>query len=82
MITCRCLYYLKIPKWCSYLVESITYQLHQYWIMELCYQTHDLKPDPFFMVDCYRYHDKYVITKNEEWFGFSEVDVQKVMDEF
>lgn len=46
--------------------------------MGLCNTVIDNPPDPFFMVDCYRYHDKYVITKNEEWLGFAEVDVQEI----
>ena len=50
--------------------------------MGICNQTHDLKPNAFFMVDCYRYHDKYTITENKEWFGFAFVDVKAVMEEF
>jgi hypothetical protein len=50
--------------------------------MGICNTIINNPPDPFFMVDCYRYHGKYVITKNEEWFGFAEVDVKKSMDEF
>ena len=51
--------------------------------MGLCCRTHDIKPDAFFMVDCYRYHDKYTLSeKDKEWFGFAFVDVKKVAEEF
>jgi hypothetical protein len=50
--------------------------------MGLCRTINDRKPDPFFMIDNYRYHDKYPITKNKEWFEFANVSVQDIIDEF
>jgi hypothetical protein len=50
--------------------------------MGICNTIIDNPPDPFFMVDCYRYHDKYPITKNKEWFEFANVSVQDIIDEF
>jgi hypothetical protein len=40
-----------------------------------------ISPDAFFMVDCYRLHDKYPITKNKEWWEFAMVDVAEVEKE-
>lgn len=38
-------------------------------------------PNGFFMVDCYRRHDKYQGLKHEEWLGFAGVDVAEVEKE-
>lgn len=81
MITCRCLYYLRITKRCSYLVERITYPLRIISGMGFCEQVHDNMPNGFFMVDCYRRHDKYTGLKHEEWLAFAVVDVAEVEKE-
>jgi hypothetical protein len=49
--------------------------------MGICEQVHDRNPNPFFIVDCYRYHDKHVGLKHEEWLAFAMVDVAEVEKE-
>jgi hypothetical protein len=49
--------------------------------MVFCEQVHDNMPNGFFMVDCYRRHDKYQGLKHEEWLGFAGVDVAEVEKE-
>jgi len=46
--------------------------------MGLCSQIHDNPPDAFFMVDCYRRHNKYRGLKHDEWLKFSSVDVAAI----
>lgn len=49
--------------------------------MGLCALTHDNMPNGFFMVDCYRYHDKYLELKHADWLAFAVVDVTEVEKE-
>jgi len=49
--------------------------------MEISSQLYDNMPDAFFMVDCYRLHDKYQGLKHEEWLEFALVDAEEVEKE-
>ena len=49
--------------------------------MGLCNIIIDNPPNAFFMIDLYKLHGRYPITKNEEWFGFAEIDIDKITTE-